>query len=591
MGGRAHKLIAIGVAGVSVGAAVLSGGASPTSAGAGDPRPNVVVIQSDDQTLETMRVMRHTNRMLGDRGATFRNHFVNWPVCCPSRATQLTGQYAHNHGVLGNKLPEGSYLRFDRDDNLAVWLAEAGYRVGHVGKFLNGYGPPEDRPETPYNDLTEVPPGWTDWLSGSAGDTYQFYGYIQNEWSGAPGDPRDGELVQYGNSAPHFKTDVNNEDALSLIRNYSASGDPFYLQLDHLAPHSGGPRDNPQPPLNCRRSAKPAPRHAHAFDDEPLVTLDDPSFNEADVSDKPPHIAQLGSLTPDQIEDIEGRYECRLESMLAIDEGVQQVVRLLRRKGELANTYVIYTSDNGFFHGEHRIRLGKNDVYEPSIRVPLLIRGPSVPAGGRVRDLTINADLATTIMELTGAEPEAGGPDGLSLLRPAKRPREETGRELLIETLNYTAVRTQRYKLASYTDGFTELYDLRRDPFEEANAAGEPRYAEVQAALTARLDDLRSCAGDDCRLVPNLELQFRPLQGSCVSGPVRVTASGGDEDAVVDARAFARGKLADVDPNPPVALKVSRKELKGKGRAEVRAQATLLDGRRVVQSRSFRICR
>jgi arylsulfatase A-like enzyme len=584
-------MLAVCAAGLCLGAGALGAGTSPTTAGPGDARPNVVVIQADDQTVEMMRVMSRTNRLLGERGATFRNHFANWPVCCPSRATQLTGQYAHNHGVLGNSPPEGSYLRFDRDDNLAVWLAEAGYLVGHVGKFLNGYGPTDDRPETPYNDVTEVPPGWTDWLSGSAGDTYQFYAYTQNEWSGEAGDPRDGELVEYGNSVADFKTDVNTDDALSLIRDYSDSGDPFYLQLDYLAPHGGGPRVNPQPPANCRRSAKPAPRHAHAFDDEPLPSLDDPSFNEADVSDKPPHIAQLGTLPPDEIAEVEGRYECRLESILAIDEGVEQVVELLRRRDELANTYVFYTSDNGFFHGEHRIRLGKNDVYEPSIRIPLLMRGPEVPAGARVRDLTINADLATTIMEVTGAEPGAGGPDGVSLLRPATRPREETGRELLLETLNYTAVRTQRYKFVEYTGGFTELYDLKRDPFEEENASGEPSYAEVEAALAARLDDLRNCAGDDCRLTPDLELQFRPLGGNCVSGPVRVSAVGADEEDVVDARALSRGKLADVDREAPIELKVSRKELKGQGRAEVRAHATLLDGRRVVETRSFAVCR
>jgi arylsulfatase A-like enzyme len=531
--------------------------------------------------------------VIGARGATFRHHFTNWPLCCPSRATQLTGQYAHNHGVLGNKLPDGSYLRFPREQNLAVWLADAGYRVGHVGKFLNGYGPPEDLPETPFHDVTEVPPGWTDWRTGTAGTTYRYYRYTQNEWSGGPDDQRRGKLVRYRRrQVRHFKTDVTTADSRALIRRYARSADPFYLQVDYLAPHVGRPWTGmPHPPKNCGRWGKPAPRHAHALDQAPLAPRKSPAFNEADVSDKPPAVARLPRLDGKRIAALTGRYRCELESTLAIDEGVERIANALRRHGELANTYLVYTSDNGYLHGEHRVA-GKKVVYEPAIRVPLMLRGPQVPAGVTVADLTSNADLATTVLGLSGAA-SPSPPDGLSLIPAARAPRRERGRELLIETDEYTAIRTSRYKLAEYPDGFVELYDLNRDPHELANAAADPAYAPVRGALADRLADLRDCAGADCALTPDVGISYRRLrEGSrCLRGGLAVEATGGDEDDAVLLRVVARGRLVGADREAPFEVRVRRRQLRGKGKAGVRAQVSLLDGRRVAAFRAFALCR
>jgi arylsulfatase A-like enzyme len=475
---------------------------SPNTLGA-PAQPNIVMIQSDDQDLMLMRAMRKTKRLIGARGATFRNHFTNWPLCCPSRATQLTGQYAHNHGVLGNGLPTGGYQKFPREDNLAVWLAAAGYEVGHVGKFLNAYGN-VDRPETPYNDRTEVPPGWTDWRTSVGGEVYRYYRYVQNRWSEEWGGPREGALLGYGSAIGDFKTDVNTADAVGLIRKYARGTAPFYLQVDYLAPHDGRPNQPggmPRPPFNCGDGAKPAARHAHAFDRRRLPATQYPSFNEADVSDKPSFVSGLPELTPQAVENITSRYRCRLESMLAVDDGVAAIIKRLRSTGELRNTYVLYTSDNGFLQGQHRIKYGKNRVYEPSIRVPLLLRGPGVPAGVQVRSLTSNADLATTVIELTGA-PATRQPDGLSLIPPTEAPSEQNGRELLIETNQFTAVRTQRYKWVEYGDGFAELYDLDRDPHELDNVAGDPDYLTVQVHLATRLAALRECSGASCTQTP-----------------------------------------------------------------------------------------
>ena len=484
-----------------IAAALASGAPATGPEKLGTPeRPNVVVIQADDQDLILMRAMRKTKRLIGARGATFRNHFTNWPLCCPSRATQLTGQYAHNHGVLGNGLPTGGYRMFPREDNLAVWLEAAGYEVGHVGKFLNAYGN-VDRPETPYNDVTEVPPGWTDWRTSVAGEVYRYYRYVQNRWSEEWGTPPEGALVRYGRD---FKTDVNTADAVGLIRKYARGAAPFYLQVDYLAPHDGRPNQPegmPQPPFNCGDGAKPAARHAHAFDRRRLPTLQDPSFNEADVSDKPSFVSDLPELTPTAVQNMTSRYRCRLESMLAVDDGVAAIIKRLRRTGELRNTYVLYTSDNGFLQGQHRIKYGKDRVYEPSIKVPLLLRGPGVPAGVEVRGLTSNADLATTVTELTGAS-ATRQPDGLSLIPPTAAPNQQSGRELLIETNQFTAIRTERYKWVEYGDGFAELYDLAGDPHELDNVAGDPAYLTVQAHLATRLAVLRECAGPSCTATP-----------------------------------------------------------------------------------------
>ena len=586
--------IAVAVAGAALAVGVVAGGMKPPPAGGqASAQPNVVVIQTDDQSLEMMRVMAHTNRLVGERGATFRNHFANWPLCCPSRATQLTGQYAHNHGVLGNSSPEGGYRSFNRHGNLAVWLFRAGYEVAHLGKYLNGYGPRVNLPVSPYNDVTELPPGWTGWRTGSAGTTYNFYGYTQNEASSPRGRRRNGRLVAYGSRVRDFKTDVTTADAVELIDRYAGRRQPFYLQVDYLAPHSGRPEtadEMPHPPFDCGTQAKPAPRHATAFDDEPLRPAADPSFDEADVSDKPPFVREMPGIDAAARDEITSRYRCRLESVLSVDEGVRDIVRELRRAGELGSTYVLFTSDNGFFHGEHRIRAGKTEVYEPSIRIPLLLRGPGVPRGVTVNELTVNADLPATVMALSGAGSRSS-PDGRSLIPAAVEPNEESGREILIETQKYTAIRTQRYKRVEYAaDGFVELYDLRRDPSELENFAGSPAYEPVARALAARLAALRKCSGARCRLTPALRIGYEPRRSDCVKRSLHVRIRGADAAGLVEVHFFARGELAASDREPPFGARIARRELRGPGGAQVKTAAAMLDGRRVVQIDKFAVC-
>ena len=216
--------------------------------------------------------------------------------------------------------------------------------------------------------------------------------------------------------------------AVGFINRRAPKPQPFFLWLTYTAPHVAGPDPNPNPPSDCSGAAKPAPRDAHAFDSEPLPMP--PNFNEADVSDKPAAIRSRPVLNATQIANIQRHYRCALESLLSVDEGVQKVVDALRANGELDNTLVVFTSDNGYFNGEHRLFLVKRHIYEESIRVPLQMRGPGIPQGVTVGDLSINADLAPTIVDVANASPGLVM-DGRSLIPVAAAPGYRAGARAL----------------------------------------------------------------------------------------------------------------------------------------------------------------
>ena len=339
-----------------------------------------------------------------------------------------------------------------------------------IGKYLNGY-----------SNKPLVPPGWSEWHA-AAPDTQDVYDYTLNE---------NGSLVHFGQTPADFKQDVLTSRAVDFVDRRARKPKPFFLWLTYTAPHGSGPNPNPNPPLNCERTAKPAPRHAHAFDSEPLPRP--PNFNEADVSDKPAAMRRLPLLNASDITDIQRKYRCRLESILSVDDGVKAIIDELRARRELDNTLIVYTSDNGFFHGEHRIPTGKLHIYEESIRVPLEMRGPGIPRGVSVSDPAINADLAPTIVDAANANPGLVM-DGLSLIPVAQNPGIESGRELLVEQPGFEAIRTERYMYAEYNTGEQELYDLLKDPFELQSRHNAPAYAVGQGPACgppARAAELR----------------------------------------------------------------------------------------------------
>jgi arylsulfatase A-like enzyme len=561
--------VAVAVSAAVAAAGGLASPAAPTGrAAALQPRPNVVVIETDDQTVESVKVMDAVQKRIADRGVSFEDSFVNFSKCCPSRATFLTGQYARNHRVVGNVPPLGGFAKFQRlhgRNNLAVWLRAAGYRTALVGKYLNGYV-----------SHPVVPRGWSEWDGGVGGAVYD---YDLNE---------NGKIVHYGTRAADFKQDVLTERALRFIGDGAAGRKPFFLWLTYSAPHTNPPDPNPQPPSDCDEAAKPAPRDADALAAEPLPMP--PSFNEADVSDKPPAVRRLPLLSEADVAEVTRKYRCALESLLSVDDGVDRIIDRLKARGELAHTYVVFTSDNGFLNGEHRLPEGKVKPYEESIRVPLSIRGPGIPAGETASDMAINADLAPTITEIAGASPGLAM-DGRSLLRAARHPRVESGRELLIEAGDFRGIRTQRYAYISYHSGARELYDLRLDPNQLTNVVGKPAYAEVAPRLADRLRRLGRCRGSGCRTHPRVKLQLgyriRHREGRrCAANPIvaRVTGSGAGG---VDATEYYLGHhLLGQDPNPPFVRVMPRSH----GPTTIGIRIAMLDGRRMTINRTVRAC-
>jgi N-acetylglucosamine-6-sulfatase len=483
-----------GAAGALLAAALVLGGCGASAEPRQQTKPNVLVLLTDDQTVESMRVMAGVRAELAAAGTTFEQSFVSNPLCCPSRATLYTGQYTHNHGVIGNRPPEGGYGRLEKSEWLPVWLQRAGYHTVHIGKFMNRYG--LDSPPT------EVPPGWDEWYTSVDPSTYSFTEYQLNE----------NGVVGWG---PKYSTDEYSERAVDAVERLAPSTEPFFLSVAYLAPHSGRPAESDDPAGLA--TPMPAPRHRDAFAAEPLPAS--PAFDEADVSDKPSFVRRLPRLSFERTAAIREMYQQELESLLAVDEGIERVVAALRAAGELENTLIVFTSDNGFFHGEHRVPYGKVMVYEPSIRVPLVMRGPGVPAGERRRQLVTNADLAPTILEAAGAVPAGRVPDGRSLF-PLLRDRGLAwGRELLVEgapgfrAVAYAALRNDRFVYAEHDNGERELYDLRSDPHQLRNAIGVRRYAGVEARLAERLASLAVCTGRSCWQAPRLRLAMRGCRG------------------------------------------------------------------------------
>jgi N-acetylglucosamine-6-sulfatase len=450
---------------VAVAGAALLLGVPALAAQDAIARPNVVVVMTDDQDARSIGVMPNVERELARQGATFEDSYATFPLCCPSRATFLTGQYAHNHGVTSNNPPDGGFRAFDDRQTLPVRLNRAGYRTGFIGKYLNGYG-------REGGGRRYVPPGWDDWFGIVRGG---LFGYALNE---------NRRIQDYGRKARDYQTDVLMGKAEDFIRRSSRERAPFFLTVSPQAPHS-----------DRRDAPRPAPRHEDEFQNRSLPRP--PSFNERDVSDKPSFVSDTPRLSGEARERLKRFHRARLASLLAIDEGVGDIVSQLRRSGELGNTLIVYTSDNGYLQGEHRLR-GKTLLYEESAKVPLLLRGPGVPAGVERRQLTGNIDLAATILDAARASSRRVL-DGISLMPLAREPNEGSDRDILLENSGSTAIRSGPFMYAEHPSNEAELYDLRDDPFQLESLHDDPRFAAERQSLSQRLRQLERCAGASCR--------------------------------------------------------------------------------------------
>ncbi len=393
------------------------------------PRRNVLVVETDDQTMNDLASMPHVRALIADHGVSFTNSFVSLSQCCPSRATFLTGEYAHNHGVLTTQPPFGGFTAFHDKQSLPVWLQRAGYRTALIGKYFNEYGK---------GDPTYVPPGWSDWHGLEGGSVYHYEGFQIND---------NGRVRSYPGA---YQTDVLEGLDQRFIRTSATGHKPFFLWATFVAPHIGTPKDLMVPP----RLHQAVPLSIFA---NPFLGIDmprTPDFNEANVRDKPRDIRRRPRIGPIEQADLESVWARRQESLESVDEDVVRLFRTLRATHTLNNTLVIFTSDNGYLVGEHRVLDGKVLPYEPSIRVPLLMRGPGIPQDASRSQLAFNGDLAPTIVAATGAH-AAWPMDGESLL-PIARDDVRSDRAILLEgpphgdqhgALQFTGVRTKAARL------------------------------------------------------------------------------------------------------------------------------------------------
>ncbi|HVC06966.1 MAG TPA: sulfatase [Solirubrobacterales bacterium] len=573
------RLLAAALLGAATCALAIALNESGAIAAVPSRRPNVIFILTDDQDMDEMYqtftnpqghqvpVMRNTLRLLGRGGVTFANYYVSDSLCAPSRATYLTGAYAHNNGVKGNN-PEigndGAYPTFIHSPaehhNLAIWLQEAGYRTIHIGKFLNQYGEP------PYSTPTEEPPGWSDWETlNNESSTHHFYGYtlnvngaLQGPFGNLDYEPRDPVTCpQYAppeSGGCNYQTDVLTQRAQEQINTSTQLGQPFYMALDYITPHGDF-----HPPAG----PEPATRYYGSL--ASVRVPEKPNFNEANVSDKPSFIRNLPRLNPSQIHEIEVEYQKELESLRSVDDGVQQIVETLKRDGQLSNTYIFYTSDNGYFEGEHRIKRSKFLPYESSTHLPLLVRGPGLKPDTTSDALVANVDLAPTILQIAQAHADQTL-DGFSMLPYAEHPRRLSKGAVLLESffgsssdeaeaaaestksnsappISYVGIRVGPYKYIEYVDGETELYDMQTDPYELSSQIDNPDFFSVRNYLAAQLSLLRNCSGPSCRLpiaddLPPIRHSCNPRAAICVSPATPVTSIEGEGEGPTSLQAL-----------------------------------------------------
>lgn len=449
------------------------GGVSPATSDDAASRPNILLITTDDMAATDLQWMPKTRRLLESAGVRSTSFLSNHPLCCPARAEILTGTYAQNNGVYSNGGTFGGYQALrNPGKNIGAWLQASGYRTALVGKHLNGW-----------TSRAKRQPGWTI-FNPSLKRVYAPYG-----------------VTMYNNGKPRKYRKVHSTDLMGklttdYIRRFARAGDPFFIWTSQAAPHSTFRKGAWRPPIS-------PPRHRAKYRQVSAPSISDPAFNEADVSDKPGYVQ---STTPRSPASTTTWHRARIRSLLAVDDQVQRAVAALREVGELSNTYIFFTSDNGFMLGEHR-QWSKNRPYDEAIDVPLLVRGPGLPAGAVRGDLFSLVDLAPTFLEIAGGRASTTL-DGRSMLASLRGEGGGYPYYLIQAGLHeqrwwWRGIRSPEFTYVRYRSGFEELYDRAKDPHQLVNVAADSAYAGVREDYAARLAQLADCAGKVCRPGPS----------------------------------------------------------------------------------------
>ena len=438
-------------------------------------RPNIVFISTDDERVSDMRWMPFTRRLIGGHGVTFTQALSPHPLCCPARAEFVTGQYGQNNGVHHNRGVYGGYRALlDPGNTLARWLHAAGYQTAMSGKYLNGYGST--------GSTRAATLGWDHW-NPSVGGVYSYNHTTFYD---------DGDRILQRRHVD----DVVTSYVRSYIREFSKKQAPFYVWASDLAPHNRR-TDKTGPPL-------PARRHRGLFPHVQNTAEKKASFGKSVVDGQRAVLHGRGLTTKQQT-----LFTARIRSLQAVDEGVQKIVQTLRETGELDNTYIIFTSDNGYLLGEHGLH-GKNMLFEEALRVPMLVRLPGSGVASKSSVPVTSVDLAATVADLAGVDP-GRTQDGQSFA-PILSSHAGGWRDTQLVQTGYEShsvdnpgweergVRTARWTYGhNFQNGTYELFDRVADPLELVNLANQPGYADVLVELERRTAALESCAGQACR--------------------------------------------------------------------------------------------
>ena len=620
-----------------------------TTANTKDGKPNILVVMTDDQaaadvyaaTQSGIKAMPNLQALVAAQGATFTNAVDSFPLCCPSRATFITGQYAHNHGVGGNFFPYGWYGMQRRDNTLPVWLHNAGYYTSLVGKWLNGYGSGKgviasttaaaaattttlsvksgvNTANGQYvigngipakttvlsgggtESLTlsqtvnvangaalsfanevdaggsliklggEVPAGFDNWNGGLDVSFYDYFNFQINQngkvksWGDSkyaaaltsfaeiqimpPAKKSITDVIKWANKffknpndpstygtelAKNYEPDVTAGLTNTIIKSQAKSKKPFFMWWAPVAPHredvDGGIRNGYRSGVHYAAS-KSNPRVEDKTklvpDPRPAPRYSSLAWNWSSITSKPSFdAAPTGKSVNQQLilanpmseldkQRLEANYSSRLSSIKAVDDGIKTLIDTLKSTKQLDNTIIVFTSDNGWLQGEHRVPGDKYLPYEESIRVPFVIRGPGIPANRQVTSLVSNVDFAATLID--AAKATSGRTlDGVSLLGAAKGTSTPPLRAIGLEATaplfadasmpqqwdqSYKGVRTDQWKYVEWAGAFgeKELYNLVSDPYELNNLSGNPTYTEIQASLAEKMATLSACAGSGC---------------------------------------------------------------------------------------------
>jgi N-acetylglucosamine-6-sulfatase len=438
-------------------------------------KPNIVLVLADDLSMNLLRAMPEVRRMMSE-GLTFSRYFVSNSLCCPSRTSILTGKFPHNTGVIANQGRDGGFEAFNRNGNnrqtFAVALENRGYVTALLGKYLNGYHPRRD----------DAPIGWSHWAV--AGDGYDNFDYTLNH---------DGAMDEHGHRPQDYLTDVIGRIGRNII--VDAGRRPFMIEFATFAPH--GP-------------FTPAPRDENAFPGARVPRT--PAFGARPGPDAPPWLRDVPVLGPSAIREIDEKYRLRLQSVVSIDRLIKDVRDTLSARGLADETYVVFTSDNGFHLGEYSLRSGKKTAFDVDINVPLVIVGPGVPRGRVVDEIVQNVDLCPTFRDLAGA-PDAREINGRSLVpflrgqspgdwrnaaliehhREDRNPNDPDDQDRFDgDPPDYAAMRLKHALYVEYKGGAIEYYDLRRDKHQLHNR-GRALSPARRRALHDALEALRTC--------------------------------------------------------------------------------------------------